>query len=756
MATLFGFDAAKWHASQGVPVFPFKNGPDAILPVPGTRSEKLKDGVVVVEPEVLLEEFKKYYGQEPDGWAGLYDGWNVALDIEREDIAQRLASWYYDARKEKGSKGAHFFFRLTDKPVKGRGQAKEKDGTLAVEVLVNWACVLAGSKHRSKKDAKGNPLIYTLENDGKYIHSTNAQLEALLADLGNEFDLTWQSAKERQDAPEWKQVAAKLPLTLRTRIENGVDADRNNARFLLGRDILGVGLNKKEFEICLLTFNSKCKEPDAVGKVVAHAKQIYNDAERGKIDISDTLNDDALRSNLNKLAELTNPETGKHVEVSPGLIVKAIAPCLAERDTFITLDDTGVLYRFKPEDGVYCSGAENWVRGRVQELLSGTKLETKASRFLAEEVVASIKRSTFRQRDKLVPQQRYTPLANGIYDFEEKKLLPFGPEFFFTTKLAVAYDPTATCPAIDKFLGEVCPQQTEALYELGGYICKRDNPMQKAWVIDGNGNNGKSKFIGLLTAQVGKENSCAVPLQKLEGNRFSVAELEDKYINAVADLSAADMKTTGLFKAITGGDMVMAERKGQHPFRFYPFGKLVYSCNAIPDAVADDSNAYYRRWILLSFNVDFTGKEDRNILAKITTPGELSGFLNKGLAAMEAALARGAFTGELNVAKTRELYIAKANSAKAFLDLAITRDPEASTAKPEVWKAYNAFCKERRLVPKTETAFGTLLKCEFQEARVSGIRSWQGLTLPKSDTKMPLPKQDGGQKKLEEDGENDG
>ena len=54
----------------------------------------------------------------------------------------------------------------------------------------------------------------------------------------------------------------------------------------------------------------------------------------------------------------------------------------------------------------------------------------------------------------------------------------------------------------------------------------------------------------------------------------------------------------------------------------------MFSANSVPDS-PDTSPAYLRRWLVIPFPNRFEGdKADRNLLDKLTTPEELSGFLS--------------------------------------------------------------------------------------------------------------------------------
>jgi len=274
----FGYASAVWHYKHGEPVYPMLRSGACVKHV---RSEKLKGGKVVVNPAELLADFKKEYGEEPRAWCIFCDGWIVAIDSEREDIATWLMAKFPNARVEKGSKGCHLFVRLTDKPVLARGRARAKDDTFPCEILVNWGCTLAGSLHRDKD------LYYSILRDGDIPQCTHADLTTILADMAKEFDLTWGATNVDEHATietDIEYVLARLPSALVEQIKNGVKkgGGRSAKRFSLTLQFYAQGLSGSETEAAMVAFNSSCEEPENEEKVRADVRQVYREIAEGK------------------------------------------------------------------------------------------------------------------------------------------------------------------------------------------------------------------------------------------------------------------------------------------------------------------------------------------------------------------------------------------------------------------------------------------------------------------------------------------
>ena len=140
---------------------------------------------------------------------------------------------------------------------------------------------------------------------------------------------------------------------------------------------------------------------------------------------------------------------------------------------------------------------------------------------------------------------------------------------------------------------------------------------QKAFMLYGVGSNGKSVFLSLLESLVGKANTSAESLHKLEHNKYRTAKLYGKRVNICGDIPDSRMDKTEIFKKLTSGlDLIDGENKYQDSFVFKNTAKLVFSANALPEVKRD--KAYYRRWQLIQFPNNFEGgAEDKSLITKL-------------------------------------------------------------------------------------------------------------------------------------------
>jgi putative DNA primase/helicase len=375
-----------------------------------------------------------------------------------------------------------------------------------------------------------------------------------------------------------------------------------------------------------------------------------------------------------------------------------LAEELMQQYRFITMRDNEQMYVWR--NGCYRPYAESLIKEECR-LRLGEDFRTNR----VNEVIDFVRASSFRDRSEEPPQ--LIPLLNGVLDIETMELKPHSPEYLFFNLLPVEYNPTAKCPAVEKFLGEVagCREDVDILLEVVAFCLYREYFIAKALMLVGEGCNGKSTFLNLVKTFLGKENVAGRSLQDLEENRFAKADLNHKLANIYADLPDRALWRTGTFKMLTGRDLIAAERKFQQSFIFENYAKLLFSANKVPEAY-DDSDAFFRRWIIVVFPNQFVNdKADPHILKKLTTPEELSGLLNLVIPALKRLLERGQFSYSKTTEEIREDYIRKSSPIGAFVMDCLAVDSDAFIPKQELFNVFAEYCRVRKIPCVTKDTF---------------------------------------------------
>jgi len=353
---------------------------------------------------------------------------------------------------------------------------------------------------------------------------------------------------------------------------------------------------------------------------------------------------------------------------------------------------------------------------------------TGLSTSIVNEVLNIIRRNTCINRSDLFTPGYKIVVRNGILDLETLTLEPHSPKFVSIFKIPVKYDPNVKPGKIVEIIKQILkPEDIQVFQEWLGYnLWVFDYSTQKALMLVGEGGNGKSTLLNLIIALLGRENVSAKSLHELESDPYAKAYLFGKIANIYPDLPETDLKSTGTFKMLTGGDIIESRKLYEGPFSFYNIAKLSFSCNKVPYVRYDDSDAFFRRWIIVEtpYKFEGTGREVKGIANElIKNEKEMSGFLNWALEGLQRLKNQSwHFSYGKSWEETRDEYIIRSNPYKAFKTYCTLLDPNSETKKDEIFEAYVEFCNLHKLVAVSYDTFYKNFKFEFAPGEIMEIR----------------------------------
>ncbi len=339
--------------------------------------------------------------------------------------------------------------------------------------------------------------------------------------------------------------------------------------------------------------------------------------------------------------------------------------------------------------------------------------------------------------------------GNGTIDLRTGQLREFRREDLITRASPVAFDPDAAAPTWEKFQSEVHPDPAirEFNQRFYGQALTGDVSEQVIAVCYGDGCNGKSTEHEAVRYVFGDYAIEAATGTFTEDNQGRSVE------NKLADLRGARLVTTSesgeghklnetLLKRATGGDLVSANRLYRETFWFHPQLKARMVTNHRPKVKGTDEGIW-RRMRLIPYNVDFTGREDRELPSKLRD--EAPGILAWAVRGCRAWQCDGLAAPEALLAQTRD-WRNEDDTVKRFIaDECTTTVPSAKARSADLYAAYRRWAAaegipERDL--KTSNAFGRqLTKLGFAETRAERTRSRAGIGLPADENGKP---KDGG------------
>jgi len=422
----------------------------------------------------------------------------------------------------------------------------------------------------------------------------------------------------------------------------------------------------------------------------------------------------------------------------PDLNHADLAQRILDDDQIVTLSDTGEMLQY--ERGVYRTGAETVVAATVE------KLKPNTTNHDCQEVLGHIRRKTYHNRVEFDIDPYIVNLHNGLLDVRTGELDSHDPGYLSRTQLPVDWRSEARCPVFLKFLSEILPDSNDrrmVLEEMASCLW-RSGVLQKAYMWVGDGANGKSTLAAVLTALLGERNVSHVTLQSLESNRFASAELDGKLANIYSDISDSELYHTGKLKSLIAADPVMAEKKGKNPFDLRSLGKMIYSANKLPQ-VQDNTDAFFRRWIITEFNQKFEGEHaDPKLIDGLTAPDELSGLLRILVGLVGRIIERGGLSRGPTTEQLRSEWGHRADTVAAFIHDCLIANQAGYSSKKEVYTAFVEWCQRQNFLACGNRTFNERLQAKMpvreDVVRIGGrsVKVWRGIQLkPLSPSNLP-------------------
>lgn len=352
------------------------------------------------------------------------------------------------------------------------------------------------------------------------------------------------------------------------------------------------------------------------------------------------------------------------------------------------------------QDGIYVNGYKE-LEAAMIELIPRIRKTQRRETIEYMELIAE---------DVVTADARYIAFNNGVYDIIKDELYPFAPGIVVTNKIPWDYNTNAYNELADVTLNKLScgdPAIRSLLEECIGYCFYRRNELGKAFILTGDRQNGKSTFLDVVKAILGDNNISALDLKEL-GDRFTTSMMFGKLANIGDDIGDDFLQGSqvSIFKKIVTGNRIKAERKGQDPFEFNPFIKLLFSANDIP-RMKDKTGAVLRRLVIIPFNARFT-KDDPDykpfIKYELIEQSSIEYLITLGIAGLKRVLENQDFTKSDKVEKSLEEYEEENNPITAFIKDQ-GEDMIVNQPTKDVYKRYQLFCADNSMQPMSNIVF---------------------------------------------------
>ena len=315
-------------------------------------------------------------------------------------------------------------------------------------------------------------------------------------------------------------------------------------------------------------------------------------------------------------------------------------------------------------------------------------------------------------------------VSNGTYflngGFSEEKV-------FCNNRLKVAYRPDAPRPKLWlQFLSELLSEEDiPTLQEYLGYCLIPSTKGQKMLLLIGRGGEGKSR-IGLVMRAILGDSMNTASIQKIENNRFSRADLENKLLMVDDDMDMNALPKTNYIKSIVTAEGKMdLERKGIQSYQSQLYARFLCFGNGTLQSLYDRSVGFFRRQIILTVKDRPEDRVDDPFLAEKMI-AEAEGILLWMLEGLQR-LRRNNFhftlspRAEENMAETMK----DANNIPEFLSsegyICFRADSEASTR--DLYAAYKQWCEDNAYGSLSSRSFSNYLARHAEDYRLEATNN---------------------------------
>lgn len=658
MDSELGHAALEYATKYNIPVLPLW---------PQEKTPKINGGFY--NASTSPEQIKRWWTKWPDANIGGRMVGYVCIDFDvDENGAYNALEWLDDWETENGKLpetasaitgrgGTHLFYRV-DREIK---KSENKDIHIDVRGVDSYA-MLAPSVHMN-----GNTVYWDLDPDDYGFADANELVYKLIDDVR---------------PPKKETKKATVPST---KIKEG--EGRNKFLYEQGCSARAKNADDEMIELWLTELNkAKCSPP-------------LDDRELHKIIGSVCskpvgLSDEAKELQKNKPGR---PRKFDHV---------AVAKQLIDKNGFCLIDGMPAIRHGK----IYEIGWKAVAREIIAINDSATRTNQKEVQHYLS-VMAELKQ----QSDPAL-----IAFKNGVLDVRTMVLRDFEETDVIPNLIPHDWDENAECADVDNVLLKMACGESdilESLMEVFGMCMYRSSEFTQSAILLGEGSNGKSTYIRMIQALLGKENISSLDMAML-GKQFHTGQLAGKLANLGDDISNEFQRgdLLAVFKKVVDGNRIYADVKGIEGFEFEPYTMLVFSANEFP-RLADYTDGMLRRIFPIEFNAKFSKTDadyDPRISKKITTEKACQRMALLGVMGLQQVFENNGFTP--NTASSRRVEEIKADNNTVLswaLESQWTTETLNGAEGLTLYKRYKQWCDECGFQAVSRTKFTRNMNKEY-------------------------------------------
>lgn len=240
---------------------------------------------------------------------------------------------------------------------------------------------------------------------------------------------------------------------------------------------------------------------------------------------------------------------------------------------------------------------------------------------------------------------------------------------------------------------------------LFGLACR----YQKALLLLGDGSNGKSVFLEVVSRLIPREARSCVPPSGMD-DPLMLADLIGARMNIVTELPSTHVLESSGLKAIITGEIRKARELYKPAVEFFPQAAHLFAANSLPP-VSDHSKGFWRRWLVVGFNRTFSGDQIIYDLAEQIIEKELGAVASWAIEGAQRLVKQKGYTDFTAGDGLLDMWRRDTDSVTAFVFERC--EPDAMEGGEYVWsqaskvyEAYKDWSKDNGFYPVNRTKFG--------------------------------------------------
>ena len=253
------------------------------------------------------------------------------------------------------------------------------------------------------------------------------------------------------------------------------------------------------------------------------------------------------------------------------------------------------------------------------------------------------------------------------------------------------------------------------IMEMIGAIFHSGSPrMQTAFILTGEGSNGKSTLLEIIQIMVGADNICKTGWAEFGEDKYSTHKLVGKPLSLDHDYNTKS-EVSEVLKKVIEGETITVQEKYKPSFDVDLQATMICACNDLP-ITKDVSYGFFRRFHIINFPNKFKkdANKKREILSKLTAVEEMNAFAVLCILKYKEAWVRGYFTTPHGHQQNIQDFEESSNPVVSWISQCLVECEGNLMNRTDGYNSYKDWCESNGHKPLSATKF-------FRALRSKGI-----------------------------------